>query len=98
MTRDSKSRKEAVMLMSLESLVRHGPMFDPKHSCFARSARMHAFLSTSTSELGPTLSQLFHFIHPVCDSQALTYVDVLLSLFISLRLSFVHHDCVSAKH
>ncbi|WP_353806129.1 hypothetical protein [Acinetobacter baumannii] len=82
MTRDSESRKEAVMLMSLESLVRLGRMFDPKHSSFALSARMHAFLSTSTSELGPTLSQLFHFINPVCDSQALTYVDVLLSLLI----------------
>ncbi len=82
MTRDSESRKEAVRLMSLQSLVRLGRMFDPKHSCFALSARMHAFLSTSTSELGPTLSPLFHFLCQVCDSQALTCVDVLLSLLI----------------
>ncbi|WP_353817103.1 hypothetical protein, partial [Acinetobacter baumannii] len=44
MTRDSESRKEAVMLISLESLVRLGRMFDPKHSSFALSARMHAFI------------------------------------------------------
>ena len=44
MTRDSESRKEAVMLMSLESLVRPGRMFDPKHNCFALFARTNAFL------------------------------------------------------
>ncbi len=83
MTRDKESRKESVMGMSLESLVRLGRMFDPKHSCFALSARMHAFLSTSTSELGPTLPTLSLHL-PGFDSHALTYACVLLSLMMRM--------------